>query len=189
MKLKKAMAFVTTMLGISCLSINAMAAEQVILPIKAENVSTITGYIAEVTFNAEDLTPVLSGEDLLGDEQYAQSNLSSGYLSADLVEPGKLVIGWADKEQCDITRLGNLLANVVFNVNESTLNTETTVNTKLYQIASKPDVMYDDEITYSENFVIKDKIESGDAVEIVDSTDVYNPDIIALPGVPPTNKE
>lgn len=170
MKLRKAMALVATMLGVSCLSVSAMAAEQIVVPIKAENVDTITGYIAEVTYNSDELTPVLVGKDILGDNQYAESNLSSGYLSADLIEPGRMVIGWADKEICDIKKLDNILANVVFEVKESSTSVETKVYTKVFQIAKSPDILSDEEINYSESIVINnttdDYVESGSGVEV-----------------------
>lgn len=169
MKLKKIVTLLGSAIGVIGLSTNAMATE-ITVPIKAD-LNTICGYVAEITYNPDELTPVLAGSDILGDDCYATSNISSGYLNADLIEDGKIVIGWADKSAADLTEMGNILANVVFNVNADTTATETTVFSKLYQIARYPDVMADEEIiTNSDKFdisgVVADTVESGESVEL-----------------------
>lgn len=167
MKLKKIVTLLGSAIGVIGLSTNAMATE-ITVPIKAD-LNTITGYVAEVTYNPEELTPVLIANDILGDECYAKSNLSAGFLNADLVEDGRIVIGWADKSAADLKEISVIVANVVFNVNENTTATETTVSSKLFQIARYPDVMANDEITSSDKFdisgVIADTVESGESVE------------------------
>lgn len=167
MKLKKIVTLLGSAIGVIGLSTNAMATE-ITVPIKAD-LNTITGYVAEVTYNPEELTPVLIANDILGDECYAKSNLSAGFLNADLVEDGRIVIGWADKSAADLKEISGIVANVVFNVNENTTATETTVSSKLFQIARYPDVMANDEITSSDKFdisgVIADTVESGESVE------------------------
>ena len=167
MKLKKIVTLLGSAIGVIGLSTNAMATE-ITVPIKAD-LNTITGYVAEVTYNPEELTPVLIANDNLGDECYATSNLSAGFLNADLVEDGRIVIGWADKSAADLKEISVIVANVVFNVNENTTATETTVSSKLFQIARYPDVMANDEITSSDKFdisgVIADTVESGESVE------------------------
>ena len=167
MKLKKIVTLLGSAIGVIGLSTNAMATE-ITVPVKAD-LNTITGYVAEVTYNPEELTPVLIANDILGDECYAKSNLSAGFLNADLVEDGRIVIGWADKSAADLKEISVIVANVVFNVNENTTATETTVSSKLFQIARYPDVMANDEITSSDKFdisgVIADTVESGESVE------------------------
>ncbi len=187
MKLKKIVTLLGSAIGVIGLSTNVMATE-ITMPIKADStLNTISGYIAEVTYNPLDLTPVITGNDILNDENYAESNIPTGYLAADLVEPGKIVVGWADKSAFDLG-LDNVLANVTFNVNGDTTSTETTVTAKLFQIARYPDIMSENEINYSENFVIgksdsadsdADTVESGSSV-IISSGDyvVENPDLI-----------
>ena len=169
MKLKKIVTLLGSAIGVIGLSTNAMATE-ITVPIKAD-LNTICGYVAEITYNPDELTPVLAGSDILGDDCYATSNISSGYLNADLIEDCKIVIGWADKTETDLTMVGNILANVVFSVNENTTATETTVSSKLFEIARYPDVMAaNDEITSSDKFdisgVIADTVESGESVEL-----------------------
>lgn len=190
MKLKKIISMVGSVIGIGVLSTTNAMATEITVPIKAD-LNTICGYVAEVIYNPNELTPVLVGSDILGDECYAKSNLSTGFLNADLVEDGRIVIGWADKSAADLKEISGIVANVVFNVNENTTATETTVSSKLFQIARYPDVMANDEINYSENFVIgksdsdADTVESGSSV-IISSGDyvVENPDLINLPGTP-----
>ena len=201
---KKLVAAMATCVAISCTSISALAdvdsdMNNLIVPIKIESVdiNTVNGFIAEVKYNPDDLVPVLCDNDLLGDDCYAERIVDKGYLTADKINEGTISVGWADKDSYDLSN-GNVMANLRFKTNSDANNETTAINTKIYSLAKYSDAMYENEVEYSENYSIKrnsfssdivDTVESGDAVEIVDSTDVYNPDIIALPGVPPTNKE
>ena len=175
MKFKKITAVLAAaMLTLSCVG-SAMAAD-VKVPIEFDTsvANTVTGYIAEITYDPNEIAPILTGTDIIDEECYAENKTGRGYLTADNVEAGKIVLGWADKEHYDMAELGNVLANINFSVLDESA-TETTVATKFYQIARYPDVILDGE--YNNTVTVKlstvdtgntdtDEIISGSAVDV-----------------------
>lgn len=190
---------------LSCNTINVLAdvnnVDSINVPITMDttNTNTVTGYIAEITYNPEALVPVLAAADVLGEDCYAINNINRGYLTADKVQEGKIVVGWADKEHYDLES-GNVLANIMFDVLPDAKcdfrNSEgefTTVNAKIYQVARYPDIMADGEYSYTNNyklndnyahnFTIADNTESGSSVYVEDIITGYEENNIDAPPV------
>ncbi|MDO4301979.1 MAG: cohesin domain-containing protein [Clostridia bacterium] len=170
MKFKKITALLTTsMLTLSCIA--SVKAADVQVPIEFDTAlsSTISGYCAEITYNPEQVSPLLISSDVLGEDCYAENAVGRGYLTADKVEDGKIVIGWADREHYDMSEYGNILANINFTVLDDTA-TEITVETKFYQVARYPDIMLDSE--YNCTVAVQLPAVNTDADEIISSSAV-----------------
>lgn len=194
MKLKKtAVALLTAAFTMGCINISAFAdvesTDKIIVPVKIdESMKTVNGFIATIEYNPDDITPILAGEDILGDESYAVSNVDKGYLTADKVSEGTIIIGWADGDFYSLED-NNVMANITFEVNPNSSNKTTEINTSLYQIARYSDVIDEDEYFYSDvyelntnsnsneeetsnssvsDIIVSDDTESGSSVELVE---------------------
>lgn len=187
-KLKKTVvALLSTVMTISCVNISAFAdidvadtGNKIVVPVKIDTsaMKTVNGFIAKVNYNPDDITPVLAGEDILGDESYASATVDRGYLVADKVDDGTIIVGWADKDFYSLEN-NNVMANITFEINPNSENKTTEINTTLHQVARYSDVMADeDEYFYSDIYDLStnietsgDNVESGSSVEIPDSTE------------------
>ncbi len=193
-KLKKTVvSLLSAVMTISCVNISAFAdmktetGNKIVVPVKIDTseMNTVNGFIATINYNPDDITPVLAGEDILSDESYAVSNVDRGYLVADKVSEGTLIVGWADKDFYSLED-NNVMANITFAINPDSENNTIEISTKLHQVARYPDVMADeDEYFYSNvydlstiteesdnniesNIIVSDDIESGSSIELVE---------------------
>lgn len=186
-KLKKTVvALLSAVFAISCVYSTAFAdmssSSKIVVPVKidTETMSTINGFIATINYNPDDITPVLAGEDILGDESYAVSNIDRGYLVADKVSEGTIIVGWADKDYFSLED-NNIIANIEFEINPDSENKTTEITTTLHQVARYSDVMADEnEYLYSDVYALGtnlsepdngDNVESGSSVDIPDTTE------------------
>lgn len=183
---KTVVALLSTVFAISCVNMSAYAdmetgsGNEIIVPVKIDTsaMSTVNGFIATINYNPDDITPVLAGEDILGDESYAVAVVNRGYLVADKVSEGTLIVGWADKDFYSLED-NNVIANITFEINPNSENKTTEINTTLHQVARYSDVMADeDEYFYSDVYDLStntetsgDNVESGSSVEIPDSVE------------------
>ena len=183
---KTVVALLSTVFAISCVNMSAYAdmetgsGNEIIVPVKIDTsaMSTVNGFIATINYNPDDITPVLAGEDILGDESYAVAVVNRGYLVADKVSEGTLIVGWADKDFYSLED-NNVIANITFEINPNSENKTTEINTTLHQVARYSDVMADeDEYFYSDVYDLStnsetsgDNVESGLSVEIPDSVE------------------
>lgn len=187
MKLNRVLtAILGTAVTISALGANAHAdaeaKESITVPVAIDTdfTSTITGYAAEINYNADVLEPVISGSDILGEDCYAENVTLRGYLTADKVSDGTLIVGWADKEAYDLSQ-NNIVSNIRFRVisaDKAEVSTDdgkaTTVTQRIYQAAKYPDVMLEGEYTVSEDYVVSssgsiktdDDVLSDEAAEV-----------------------
>ncbi len=169
---------VSTLMTLTMLS-NVMADSSISVPIKMDSTvtGTVAGYIAEVEYNPDVLSPVLTEPDVLGESCYAKNAMGAGYLTADKPEDGKIVVGWADAEEHKLNADG-ILSNIEFSIFADAVadikNDDgefSNINVKIYQIAKYPDVMYNSEYAYTEKYQLKtgnsitvsDEVESGGA--------------------------
>lgn len=169
MTIKRAItALLSVTMALGCSTISVMAdvnnVDSINVPIIVDSsaTNTVTGYIAEITYNPEALVPVLNDADVLGEDCYAINNINRGYLTADKIQDGTIIVGWADKEHYSLEN-GNVMANINFDVLPDAKydfrNSEgefTSVDTKIYQVARYPDIMLDTEFDYSENYKLND---------------------------------
>ncbi|MCD8215308.1 MAG: hypothetical protein LUC97_06690, partial [Clostridiales bacterium] len=122
--------------------------------------STLNGYISEITYNPNAVTPTLIGNDLLGENSYGVNLIDCGVFSALAEEEGKLIICWAD---ADYVALENSigLAEIIFNVipggefTENEYGTFTEISSRTYQVARYADVMAEDEYSDSNAFSVE----------------------------------
>ncbi|MCD8238207.1 MAG: hypothetical protein LUC92_02565 [Clostridiales bacterium] len=121
---------------------------------------TVNGYISEITYNPNAVTPVLMETDILGENCYSENLLDCGVFSALVIEEGKLIICWAD---ADYVALENSigLANITFDVipgsefTENEYGTFTEISCRTYEIARYSDVMADEEFYDNFNFSVE----------------------------------
>ncbi|MCD8215503.1 MAG: hypothetical protein LUC97_07685 [Clostridiales bacterium] len=137
---------------------NSDSSITVSLSLKNSELTTLNGYIAEISYNPEAIIPTICGTDVLGQNLYAENALDIGCITTHL-ESGKLTIGWANSDYVSLdtdTVLADITFSVIpdgdFTVNE--FGTFANVETTVYQIARYSDIMYDGEFTYSENHVV-----------------------------------
>ncbi|MCD8214045.1 MAG: hypothetical protein LUC97_00095 [Clostridiales bacterium] len=122
--------------------------------------STLNGYISEITYNPNAVTPTLIGNDLLGENSFGVNIIDCGVFSAIAEEEGKLIICWAD---ADYVALENSigLAEIFFDVipngefTENEYGTFTEISSRTYQIARYADVMAEDEYSDSDTFSVE----------------------------------
>lgn len=189
MKLRKVL---TTILG-TAVTVSALGAstqadaeaeKNITVPvaIDTEFTSTVTGYVAEINYNADVLEPLVAGSDILGEDCYAENVISRGYLTADKVSDGTLIVGWADKEAYDLAQ-NNTVSEITFRVisaESAEVSTDegqaTTITQRIYQVAKYPDVMQEGEYTVSEDYLV-----SSDEGIKTDEDDVISDEAAEVP--------
>ncbi len=178
MNKKKIAAFLSAILAFSTLSINTFAdtSNTITVPVRIDSESigaTVNGFIAEINYDADVLTPVIADEaDILGEDCYAVSAVDVGYLTADKAEDGRLLVGWANKDFYSLEDNDNdVMAYITFEVDSGSENSTTTVDTKIYQVARYSDILLENEFEYSNEYDLPGTEDTTDDTVIADDTE------------------